>query len=196
MLQIKHLQVGDGRVAGIHFVPLGDHFFRKIVGPVVLVVLHLRKRGAETLLGCHCFPLIQQFVRSLMPPVCFVFVPQVSAQKVVSQRQPVFHDFVANASMVCTSTSVEATAERALYWRCTVKILMTNRNSMIARIEPNPQIELLTDRHQKSLHILPAADYRLHSAATQQRALTRQRPVIGWYPLSRSEIRNPVGIRA
>src|SRR6202161_4127168 len=45
--------------------------------------------------------------------------------------------------MVCTSTRVEATAERALYCRCTLNMLIRNRNNMIARIDPNPRYNFL-----------------------------------------------------
>ncbi len=57
MLQIKNLQVGNGRSSGIYFVSSIDHFARKIVGPPVLVVFHLGKCRAEFALRGHRFPL-------------------------------------------------------------------------------------------------------------------------------------------
>ena len=47
MLQIENLQIGDGGVAGIHLMALGDHLLREIFGPAAFVVFDLRERGTQ-----------------------------------------------------------------------------------------------------------------------------------------------------
>src|ERR1700733_4607032 len=54
-------------------------------------------------------------------------------------------------SMVCTSASVAETAARVADCRITVKILITNKNSMTAKMAPNPQYNFLPMVMFKSL---------------------------------------------
>ena len=47
MLEIKDLQIGNGGVAGVHLMPLGDHRLGEVVRPIAFVFLDLLERRAK-----------------------------------------------------------------------------------------------------------------------------------------------------
>ena len=91
VLQVINLKVGDGCVAGIHLMPLGDHLLREIVGPVVFVFFHLRERSAKIGVVAFAFPVAQKRQEIGDSLVGFLFVAQVAAQKIIFEKQPVLH---------------------------------------------------------------------------------------------------------
>ncbi len=47
MLEIINLQIGDGSIAGVHLMALGDHLLGEVFGPIAFDIFHLRKQRAN-----------------------------------------------------------------------------------------------------------------------------------------------------
>jgi hypothetical protein len=48
MLQVGNLKIGDRSIARVNLMAFGDHLLGKLIGPITLVVVDLRKCSPET----------------------------------------------------------------------------------------------------------------------------------------------------
>src|SRR5580698_6293502 len=74
VLQVIDLKIGDGGVAGIDLVALGDHWLGKIFEPIVLGFVHLGESVAEIGVGALAFAFLELLEKLGDAFVGFVFV--------------------------------------------------------------------------------------------------------------------------
>ena len=96
-MQIENLEIGDGGIAGVHLMALGQQGFCKIVGPACFGAFHLDERGLQQLSGrVWASPRLMVSAMSTRSLVDLFFIARIAAQKIIIEIQAVQHDLVAH----------------------------------------------------------------------------------------------------
>ena len=95
-MQIENLEVGDGGVAGIDLVALGDQGFGKIVSPTGFGAFHLDQRGANHVIAGLRFTTLDEIGNVGEPFVDLLFVARVAAEEEVVHVKAIQHDLIAH----------------------------------------------------------------------------------------------------
>ena len=96
MLQIVNLQIGNGGVARIDLVTFGHHGLGKIFGPAAFVFVYLSQGRAQVGIGDFAFGIFQHAQQVVYAFIGAVFIPQISAEEIISEKKPVGHHLQAD----------------------------------------------------------------------------------------------------
>ncbi len=97
-MQIENLQVGDGSVAGINLMALGDERLGKIVGPACFGALDLDQSGANGVGGGARLTALNLVDNVRQTFVHLFLIAGIAAEKEIIHVEAIQHDLVTHGS--------------------------------------------------------------------------------------------------